>query len=106
MYTALRATSQSLISFLRGRLESDPTLGAFFNSGLGGAMVVSADTPAEMSARPAEGLSVWLYQVVRDSERVNAPPERVGFDVLLPVPLPLKLRFLITPIRDSATDPE
>jgi hypothetical protein len=106
MYTALRATSQTLIEYLRNRLETDPVLGVFFNSALGGAMVVSADTPAEMAARPAEGLSVWLYRVVRDPERINAPPERDGIDRLLPVPLPLRLHFLLTPIRDAATDPE
>lgn len=104
MYTALRATSQTLVTFLRQRLQADPVLRTFFDPGAGGAMQVTLDTPAEMTRRPAEGLSVWLYQVVRDPERLNAPPERVGLDRFRPVPLPLRLHYLMTPIREDATD--
>ena len=103
MYTALRATSQTLITYLEGRLRADPVLAAFFDPASGGVMEVSAETPAEMTRRPAEGLSVWLYQVVRDGERVNAPPERISGDRMLPTPLPLRLHFLMTPIREPAT---
>jgi hypothetical protein len=104
MYTALRATSQTLVTFLRQRLQADPVLSNFFDPAAGGAMQVTLDTPSEMMRRPAEGLSVWLYQVVRDPERLNAPPERIGLDRFRPVPLPLRLHYLMTPIRDDTTD--
>ncbi len=106
MYTALRATSQTLVSYLRSRLEADAVLGGLFDPAQGGTMVVSLDTPSEMVERPAEGLSVWLYRVVRDDQRLNAPPERVGLDRFRPTPLPLRLHYLLTPIRERETSAE
>jgi hypothetical protein len=101
LYTALRATSQTLANQIRLQLESDSNLGPFFNAGLGGTMIVSLDTPKEMKQRNKEGLSVWLYRVIRDEERLNAPPFRRGFGSLERVPLPVRLHYLITPNVDS-----
>ena len=65
MYTALRATSQTLAAYIRQRLEADPNLAPFFGSS--GTMVVSLNTPQEMTQPPAQqGVSVWLYRVIRD----------------------------------------
>ena len=50
----------------------------------------------------AEGLSVWLYRVARDEERLNAPPERVSYNQVRRAPLPVRLHYLLTPITASA----
>jgi hypothetical protein len=104
MYTALQATSQTLSKFLEARFKADPLLKKFFN---GGTMVVSLNTPEEMAEKPAEGLSVWLYRVIRDDQRLNDRPERVSPTQLRQAPLPLRLHYLMTPVTDKKNgDPE
>lgn len=104
MYTALRATSQTLLKFLEARFQADALLSGIF--GVGG-MVVSLNTPQEMTKKPAEGLSLWLYRVMRDEQRLNDPPERVAPDLLRPPPLPVRLHYLMTPVTDRKMgDPE
>jgi hypothetical protein len=63
-------------------------------------MVVSLSTPQEMrdGGRNIEGLSVWLYRVIRDEERLNDLPLRHGFEQVSRTPLPMRLHYLITPI--------
>ncbi|HEX7227050.1 MAG TPA: hypothetical protein VF353_04680, partial [Candidatus Binatia bacterium] len=70
MYTALRATSQTIAQVLETRFQADPLLSAFFS---GGGMVVSLNNPHEMTEKPSEGLSVWLYRIIRDDLRLNDP---------------------------------
>src|SRR4051794_31238140 len=108
MYTSIRATSQTLAEYLRQGLISDPQLAPFFDSGAGGTMVVSMSTPEEMSENNVEGLSVWLYRVARDEERLNQPPDRIAYNQLRRTPLPLRLHYLMTPITasDLAGGPE
>jgi hypothetical protein len=108
MYTSIRATSKTLAEYLRQRLISDPQLDTFFDSNIGGTMDVYLRTPPEMSEDDREGLSVWLYRVARDEERLNAPPERIAYNQVRPAPLPLKLHYLMTPLTasDSAGGPE
>jgi len=104
MYTALRATSQTIRTFLEERFQADPLLTSLFS---GGGMVVTLNTPQEMNERPAEGLSVWIYRIMRDEQRLNDPPVRLSPTELLPPPLPLKLHFLITPVTSERFgDPE
>jgi len=107
MYTALVAASQTVAAFLRQRLEGDSNLGPFFNPALGGTMVVSLSNPQEMLENHVEGLSVWLYRIVRDEELLNAPPVRDDGGVRLP-PLPVRLHLLMTPLRtaDVVNGPE
>jgi len=71
-------------------------------------MIVSLSTPEEMASNNLEGISVWLYRVMRDQERLNTLPERIGSDLLKPPPLPLRLHYLMTPITEEAsqTGPE
>jgi hypothetical protein len=104
MYTALRATSQTLAEYLRQRLEADANLGSFFSSSLGGTMVVSLNTPQEMADNDTEGLAVWLYRVVRDDQRLNAPPERIDGNQLRRTPLPVRLHYLVAPITSSGAE--
>jgi hypothetical protein len=64
-------------------------------------MVVSLNTPQEMTQNtPQQGVSVWLYRVIRDEQRLNAPPERLGPNQLRYPPLPLCLHYLVTPVID------
>jgi hypothetical protein len=103
MYTALRATSRTLAKFLETKFQADPLLSGFF----GGGMVVSLNTPQEMNEKPAEGLSVWLYRVIRDEQRLNDPPVRLSPTELQPPPLPLRLHYLVTPVTSERFgDPE
>ena len=101
MSTALRATSQTIAQYLRQRFEADPNLAPFFDGGSGGTMLVTLNTPAEMTEMNLEGLSVWLYRVARDEESLNARPERVGPNLLRCPPLPMRLHYLITPITKA-----
>ncbi len=63
-----------------------------------GTLSVSLNSPVEMQDDNKEGLSVWLYRVVRDEQRVNAPPERINRTQVRRPPLPLRLHYLITPV--------
>jgi hypothetical protein len=104
MYTALQATSQTLLKFLEARFKADPLLKTFFGVG---SMIVSLNTPEEMAEKPAEGLSVWLYRVVRDDQRLNDRPERISPSKFRQAPLPLRLHYLMTPVTNKKTgDPE
>lgn len=103
MYTVLRATSQTLTAYLRDQLQADPNLAPFFDPGAGGTMLVTLNTPREMRDNNSEGLSVWLYRVVRDQDRLNEPPERIGPNRIRPTPLPLRLHYLMTPITNTQT---
>jgi Pvc16 N-terminal domain len=78
-------------------------LASLFDPNSGGTMVVSLNTPKEMTDNQAEGLSIWLYRAIRDEERLNAPPERISNNQLKTPPLPLRLHYLITPIVNSKT---
>lgn len=103
MYTALRATSRTLAKFLETKFQADPLLSGLF----GGGMVVSLNTPQEMNEKPAEGLSIWLYRIIRDDQRLNDPPLRISMTELQPPPLPVRLHYLITPVtNEQMGDPE
>jgi hypothetical protein len=99
MYTVLRATSKTLAGYLEQQFQADTDLQTFFSGG--GGMVVSLSTPEEMNKNNTQGLSVWLYRVVRDDQRLNNPPQRVSPNQSLPPPLPVCLHYLITPITAS-----
>lgn len=92
MYQALFATSETIRKFVEDGI-SGLSLGTTYNAVL--------NTPEELRANDREGVSVWLYRVVRDSERLNDPPERVGWNQLRTPPLPLRLHYLITPITGT-----
>ncbi len=108
MYQALNATSKTLRDYLRTQILADTFLNAPTSPWNMRSMVVTLNTPTEMVDNSQEGLSLWLYRVVRDPERLNDPPRRVSAVTMRPPPLPLRLHYLITPItsRDNAGDPE
>ncbi len=109
MYQSLAATSATLQQLLLEFLQSDvgpAGLAGFFT----GATTVSLATPQEMLSAGHEGLSVWLYQVVRDESRLNDPPQvrpmPTGEVEIEPPPLPLKLHYLVTPLAQNRPDAE
>src|SRR5438270_13732395 len=104
MYTTLRATSKTLQDYLVQRFIADPHLANFVDPGLGGNMIISLATPEEMTNDTKEGLSLWLYTVIRDPDSLNAPPTRISFDEFRSPPLPVRLHYLMTPIvRESGS---
>jgi len=92
MYQALLATSETIRKYIEDHIGSVPTTAP---------KRVTLNTPKEMSSSNTEGVSVWLYRVVRDPERLNDPVQRIGWDQLKPPPLPLRLHYLITPITGT-----
>jgi hypothetical protein len=98
MNTALIATSRTLKGLLDRELSTDSNLAGFFNMEEAGTMEVSLTTPQQMHEENTEGISVWLYRVVRDDQRLNSPPVRVNEKLIRRTPLPLRLHYLITPI--------
>jgi hypothetical protein len=98
MHTSLRATSRTLQDYLQTGFAADFALAPFFDPMQGGSMQVSLNDPEEMQSNHVEGVSVWLYRIERDDQRLNAPPTRPAPNRLTPTPLPLRLHYLVTPI--------
>lgn len=96
MNTAIRAASETLRSVLTNAMIADPVLKTLFSGA--GTAVVSLGNPDEMSTLSESGISFWLYRVVRDEQRLNAPPERVAPNIVRPTPLPIKLHYLVSPV--------
>lgn len=110
MSNTLADTSETLRSLLETALLADVGpggLAAFFS---GANTEVSIATPQEMTRLKKQGLSVWLYRVVRDETRLNDPstvrPLSGGGVELVPPPLPLRLHYLMTPLAPKAPDTE
>lgn len=97
-YRAINAATVSLVDLLTEQFISDPLLRPFFDSGLGGSMVLSPRTPQEMAESDEAGLSIWLYRIARDPDMLNLPPRRTGIDTFEYRPLPLRLHYLMTPV--------
>lgn len=90
MYQALYSTSETIQKVIDDGISSLSIAGSTYHAFL--------NTPEELQANNREGIAVWLYRVVRDPDRLNDPPERVGWNQLKAPPLPLRLHYLITPI--------
>lgn len=104
MSSALVAASQTLQAVLRARLGVDPILQSMFEPI--GSSVVSLASPDGMVMLKQTGVSIWLYRLARDEQRLNQPPRRSPPDFLSHVPLPMRLHYLVTPMmRGAAGDP-
>lgn len=109
MFQALNATSTTLADFLQTSIDADPFFGTPGHPWRDRNMHVRLQTPTEMRDNNGdEGISFWLYRVVRDEERVNDPARRISPTELRPPPLPMRLHYLVTPLtsRDNAGDPD
>jgi hypothetical protein len=106
MYQALFATSTTLQTYLQTAIAADPFFGQPGHPWRDRDMRVRLQTPAEMRdmGQSGEGLSLWLYRVVRDEERLNDPARRMSATELRPPPLPLRLHYLATPLTRRAHD--
>lgn len=96
MNTALRAASETLRQVLLTAMRADPALRLLFTPI--GASTVSLANPDEMAGGGESGLSLWLYRLLRDDQRLNAPPERIAPDRYRPTPLPVRLHYLVSPV--------
>ena len=109
MFQALNATSTTLLDYLQTSIDSDPFFGTAGHPWRDRNMHVRLQTPTEMSENGGEeGISLWLYRIVRDEECLNDPARRISATELRPPPLPLRLHYLITPMtnRANAGDPD
>jgi hypothetical protein len=108
MYQALHATSVTLQQFITAQILSDSFLSAAAAPFTVRGMSVSLQTPREMLDAGREGISLWLYRVTRDEQRLNDPPRRTSATTFVQRPLPLRLHYLVTPITTRANlgDPD
>ena len=105
MFQALNATSTTLVDYLQTSIDADPFFGTPGHPWRDRNMRVRLQTPSEMTeSNTDEGVSFWLYRVVRDEERLNDPPRRISPTQLRPPPLPVRLHYLVTPITNRAND--
>ena len=102
MYQALHATSLTLQQFLTGQILSDTFLAGAAAPFTVRGMSVSLQTPREMLDAGREGVSLWLYRVMRDDLRLNDPPRRTSPTTVAHRPLPVRLHYLVTPITTRA----
>ncbi len=98
MSTALRASGETLREVLLAAVRADPALRLLFTPL--GAGTVSLSNPDEMAQAGETGISLWLYRVIRDDQRLNAPPQRIGTRIR-PAPLPIRLHYLVSPVLAS-----
>jgi hypothetical protein len=94
MFQALFGTSETIRRYIEDRI------GGIASSGV---VPVVLNTPEEVRSSNSSGVSVWLYRITRDPDRLNDPPERLAWNQIKPAPLPLRLHYLITPVTDNAT---
>jgi hypothetical protein len=109
MFQALNATSTTLVDYLQTSIDADPFFGTSGHPWRDRNMRVMLQTPSEMAQSSTdEGVSFWLYRVVRDEERLNDPARRISPTQLRPPPLPVTLHYLATPLtnRANAGDPD
>jgi hypothetical protein len=108
MYQALIATSKTLRTMVENAIHADPLLFGPTRPYQQRGMTVRLNTAHEMQEDNFEGVSLWLYRVVRDETRLNDPPTRPTPFTIRRAPLPLRLHYLVTPITNRANhgDPE
>jgi len=108
MFQALHATSETLRDYLETSFAADPFFGSAGRPWFDRNMRVYLHTPAEVVTNNYEGISLWLYRVVRDEQRLNDPARRIAPTQLRPPPLPMRLHYLVTPLtnRGHHGDPD
>jgi hypothetical protein len=98
-FTAIRAVSQTLFDILEANItnSTEPELQG---------VPIDLRSPREMrgDGTPSLGISLWLYQVVRNADLLNHPPQRPAPDRILRRALPIDLYYLVTPIANEPED--
>jgi len=92
-FTVIRAVSETLKVLLRDAItnSTEPEVPK---------VPIGLDSPKDM--RGDDGVSLWLYRVVRNADTFNDPPRRPAPERELRRRLPLDLHYLLTPISKSA----
>lgn len=90
-FTAVRAVSMTLQEMLRQNitLSPEPELTT---------VQIHLQSPKDMTQLGLRGVSLWLYRVTRNADRLTEPRRRVAVGQLVPLPLPVHLHYLITPM--------
>ena len=79
VFQALDATSATLRDFLQTSIDAYPSFGAAANPWTNRAMRIRLQTLEEVTRNNGQGgLSLWLYRVVRDEERLKLHRCRCG----------------------------
>jgi hypothetical protein len=97
-FTAIRGVTRTLRSLLMQHItsSSDPELSG---------VAVHLQSPREMRENNgAQGVSLWLYRVVRNGFTLGKPGRRIEPNQLGVPSLPIDLYFLITPIAQTSDD--
>jgi len=97
-YTVIRAVSETLRELLRAHITNDtePQL-----NGVG----IDLRSPREMREdNETQGISLWLYRIVRNPDLLNRPPARPAADQIARHALPIDLYYLVTPIAAESAD--
>jgi hypothetical protein len=96
-FTAIRAVSLTLQQLLQQHItaSSEPQLRD---------VDIDLRSPKEMREDEDTGISLWLYQVVRNGHTLNQAPQRITPDQSLQHPLPVNLYYLVTPLTDDPRD--
>ncbi len=61
-------------------------------------------SPKEMREASAQGVSLWLYRVVRNGDPLNRPPRRISLTQTDHTGFPVDLHYLITPMVQDPSD--
>lgn len=104
MYQAIIAATKTMQHQVDAAIRTDPILFSPTSPFQTRGMSVRLNTPFEMTDNNHEGVSIWLYRIVRDDMRLNDPPIRPTPLTLRQPPLPLRLHYLVTPITSRAND--
>ncbi len=89
-FSAIRWASRSLQGVLQAALPG---------------VTIDLRTPKEMDQNQnAQGVSLWLYRVVRNPDLLNQPLPRPAPNQILRGVLPLDLYYLLTPLRRDVED--
>jgi hypothetical protein len=90
-FTTIRAVTKTLEAVLKDSITNNP------DPQLNG-VKVDLRSPKEMRENKANGVSLWLYRVMRDGDMLNHPARRIAPNQLAHQSLPLHLHYLITPV--------
>lgn len=96
-FTVIQAASRTLQELLRASitLSTDPQLNG---------VPIDLRSPKEMREEDDNGISLWLYRVMRNTDVYNQPPVRLGPAITQRRRLPLDLYYLITPLAENPAD--
>jgi hypothetical protein len=98
-YAVIRGLTAGLQSILRKAITDNASDPQLHN------VPIDLRSPKQMREdKNALGVSLWLYQVTRDPDLLNCPPQRVSAYESRYQPMPVYLHYLVTPIRDNGED--